>query len=121
FIYLFQAYTNINLPPCTFVIFCLSFWLSSVCISCEFATKSTPHLLTKKYFSVPPIPVIVKKGCTGSVFINILLWLLGGIFAIVHAVYVVGSNPHRRKHGSQTSYRHPLAQYPVQQIYVNPK
>ncbi|EGW32024.1 uncharacterized protein SPAPADRAFT_61127 [Spathaspora passalidarum NRRL Y-27907] len=66
---------------------------------------SNDWLLIILAFLIPPIPVIVKKGCSNSVFLNILLCLLGGVFGIIHAVYVVATNPYESPYYDFESYR----------------
>lgn len=40
-------------------------------------------------FFLPPLGVFVERGCSSSLFINIILTILGYIPGIIHAVYVI--------------------------------
>ncbi|KAI9635384.1 uncharacterized protein MKK02DRAFT_44071 [Dioszegia hungarica] len=44
-------------------------------------------------FFVPPASVVVKRGCGGQFWLNILLTLLGGIPGLIHAIYIVAVTP----------------------------
>ncbi|AOW25951.1 plasma membrane proteolipid 3 [Candida albicans P57072] len=38
---------------------------------------------------LPPLGVFLERGCSSSLFINILLTILGYIPGIIHALYVI--------------------------------
>ncbi|EGV60729.1 UPF0057-domain-containing protein [Yamadazyma tenuis ATCC 10573] len=38
---------------------------------------------------LPPLGVFLERGCSSSLFINIILTILGYIPGIIHAVYVI--------------------------------
>ncbi|WOO86230.1 UPF0057 membrane protein [Vanrija pseudolonga] len=42
---------------------------------------------------IPPIPVYMKVGCTAHLLLNILLWFLGWIPGVIHAIYIIASRP----------------------------
>lgn len=45
----------------------------------------------KLFFAIilPPLGVFMERGCSSSLFINILLTILGYIPGIIHAVYII--------------------------------
>lgn len=45
----------------------------------------------KLFFAIilPPLGVFTERGCSSSLFINIILTILGYIPGIIHAVYVI--------------------------------
>ncbi|EDK37083.1 hypothetical protein PGUG_01181 [Meyerozyma guilliermondii ATCC 6260] len=45
----------------------------------------------KLFFAIilPPLGVFMERGCSSSLFINILLTCLGYIPGIIHAVYII--------------------------------
>ncbi|KAK5689803.1 hypothetical protein LTR17_026129 [Elasticomyces elasticus] len=47
-------------------------------------------------FFLPPLAVIMRAGCGGSLLINILLLFLGWFPAVLHAWFVILDNPPRR-------------------------
>lgn len=42
---------------------------------------------------LPPVAVLLERGISGSLLLNILLTILGWIPGAIHAVLVVTSNP----------------------------
>lgn len=38
---------------------------------------------------LPPVGVFLEVGCTGQLFLNIILTILGYIPGIIHALYVI--------------------------------
>ncbi|KAI5190866.1 hypothetical protein NECID01_1161 [Nematocida sp. AWRm77] len=46
---------------------------------------------------IPPLAVFLATGCSCDLLINILLWCLGVIPGVVHALFVISSNANRRR------------------------
>lgn len=47
--------------------------------------------IIKLFFAIifPPLGVFLELGCTGALFLNIILTILGYIPGIIHAVYII--------------------------------
>jgi uncharacterized membrane protein YqaE (UPF0057 family) len=53
---------------------------------------------------LPPLAVLMRKGCTGSLVLNIVLTILGWIPGVIHAWFVIVADPGlRRKHQYSSS------------------
>lgn len=54
---------------------------------------------------LPPLPVIIRRGCSGHVLLNIFLCLLGWIPGVVHAWYIILETPSLRQRSQQRRRR----------------
>eukprot|EP01133_Synstelium_polycarpum_P005884 gene5884-6806_t len=59
----------------------------------------------------PPLAVAVSRGCSGHLFLNIILTILGWFPGVIHALYIVFSSKsrhgyHHDKYGYSDSYGH---------------
>lgn len=43
-------------------------------------------------FFLPPVGVFLEVGCTGPLFLNILLTILGWLPGVIHAFFVIGQH-----------------------------
>lgn len=43
----------------------------------------------------PPLPVLIERGCSGTLLINVLLTLLGWLPGVIHSVFVSVIEPRR--------------------------
>lgn len=56
---------------------------------------------------LPPLAVLLRKGCSGSLLINIVLTILGWIPGVIHAWFVIAADPGlRRKNTHHHSSTH---------------
>ncbi|KAF2216589.1 hypothetical protein CERZMDRAFT_9564, partial [Cercospora zeae-maydis SCOH1-5] len=42
---------------------------------------------------LPPVPVVIRRGCSAHILLNILLCILGWIPGILHAWYIILETP----------------------------
>lgn len=48
---------------------------------------------------MPPLAVLCHSGCTGDLFINVLLTIFGYIPGVIHAIYVICIAPQQQQQG----------------------
>jgi uncharacterized membrane protein YqaE (UPF0057 family) len=65
---------------------------------------------------LPPVAVLLERGCGADLLINILLTLLGHIPGVIHAIYLILHDRERRKDG-QTLYIPPRHQHNNEAMY----
>lgn len=53
---------------------------------------------------LPPVAVFIQRGCGGQLVLNIILWLLGHIPGIIHALYIVLHDQGERIRQSRAPY-----------------
>ncbi|KAK0183984.1 hypothetical protein F5146DRAFT_1039637 [Armillaria mellea] len=41
---------------------------------------------------IPPVPVLLKRGCTADFWINLALCVLGWIPGVIHAWYIISKS-----------------------------
>ncbi|CAK1361694.1 hypothetical protein CB0940_02963 [Cercospora beticola] len=66
---------------------------------------------------LPPLPVIIRRGCSGHVLLNILLCILGWIPGILHAWYIILETPSLRKRHRRRSQSRVIRE----EVYVPPR
>ncbi len=42
---------------------------------------------------LPPLPVLLETGCSGTLLLNVVLTILGWLPGVVHALFVIFSEP----------------------------
>ena len=65
---------------------------------------------------IPPLGVLLHRGCGADLVINILLTLLGHIPGVIHAIYLILHDRERRKEGKML-YPPPKHQYNKEAMY----
>ncbi|KYR02394.1 transmembrane protein [Tieghemostelium lacteum] len=55
---------------------------------------------------LPPLAVFIERGCSGSFWLNVILWILGWVPGIIHAIYVIIQDNHIRERGGSPHNRH---------------
>ncbi|CZT18523.1 probable RIC1 protein [Ramularia collo-cygni] len=56
------------------------------------ASSTSDVLLYLLAIFIPPLAVVLKRGCTADFLINILLTILGWIPGVIHAWYVISKH-----------------------------
>jgi uncharacterized membrane protein YqaE (UPF0057 family) len=73
---------------------------------------------------LPPVAVVIRRGCGADLVINILLCLLGHIPGIIHAVWLVLRDRERRRagvvRGNASGYGNAPAPQPRQMYFDTP-
>lgn len=52
----------------------------------------------------PPLPVLLETGCSGALLLNIVLTLLGWLPGVIHALFVVFSEPGKMVMGGRAPH-----------------